>query len=269
MREIVIAPQVEGKGRAFTAVCVATIEADRLWEGGQTATDNMRPVWAMFATSEAELRPFMANLKTGRKAQFIKGEGYYTKKQERLEILRSAGYQIAWQREPEGSIATIFLPELFQLDPGMVDTKEAKFVLLPAKDWAPSQKIDPTPIVTHTRKLQVPLTDDQVAALAPIAFLFCSYLDKRTRRPLYSDGRFFMQLMLACLAKGLASWPVDESYRWRHDRDKFGYNPSHRFQQDTVSANVEQGIVFHATHEQIDEILSEQVTLFFALTGDR
>jgi hypothetical protein len=275
MRDIVIAPQEQGKGRSFAAVCVATIEADRLWEGGLTATDNMRPVWAQFATSEQELRPFMANLKGGRKAQFIKGAGYYQKKHERLELLKSAGYQVTWQREAEGSIATVFLPELFQLDPGMVDTKDARFIVLPTKGWAASQKIDPQPIVQHTRKMLVdvvggviPLTADQLAALVPMAFLFCSYLDRRTRRPLYSDGRFFMQLMMACLSKGHASWPCDDSYRWRHEKT-FGRHPGLHFTQDTADAPMDEAIAFHATHEEIDELLSEQVTLFYHLTGGR
>ena len=280
MRDIVIAPPEQGKGRSFHAVCVSTIEADCLWEGGQTATDNIRPVWATFASSDAELRPFMANLKGGRKAQFIKGSGYYSRKQERLEILRSAGYQVTWQREAEGSLATIFLPELFQLDPGMVDTKEAKFIVLPSHDWAASQKIDVKPIVQHARKLLGPNkppvdrysrgttlpTDDELARMVPLAFLFCAYLDRRTRRPLYSDGRFFMQLMLACMAQGNATWPTEETYG--HE-DRFGRHKTFRFRQDTSEvAQVAEGVAFRASHEQIDAILSEQVTLFFKLTGD-
>jgi hypothetical protein len=268
MRDIVIAPQTEGKGRSFAAVCVGTIEADSLWDGGQTATENMRPVWALFAGSDAELRPFMANLRTGRKAQFIKGTGYYGKKQERLETLRSAGYQIAWQREAEGSLATMYLPEIFQIDPGMVDTREVRFIVLPSVDWAPAQIIDPGPIVQHARKLGGPLGSEEIAALVPLAFLFCAYLDRRTRRPIYSDGRFHMQLLLACLTQGLASWPTDDSYRWRPDREKFGRHSHFQFRQTTTeAARVGEGLAFHATHEQVDTILAEQVQQFFAVIG--
>ena len=42
------------KTRQFQAELLAYVQGDTLWEGGKAATDNIRPVWAMFAGSEQE-----------------------------------------------------------------------------------------------------------------------------------------------------------------------------------------------------------------------
>jgi hypothetical protein len=270
MREVYITPQTEGKGRTFQAVCLASVEADALWDGGQTNTDDMRPVWAMFANSEQELRPFMMNLKSGRKCSIVKGQ-QYRRKDERMEMLRSAGYTTTWQREAEGSIATSFLPDLFHMDPGMVDVKGGTFVLLPTQEWVNAQQIELGPLVQHAREF-VPtmpyekspaLTDDQLAELVPTSFLFAAYLDRRTRCPLLADGRFYLQLMLACLKEGLASFPNGNSYQ----SHEFGVHGSFRFTTiGTEDVGFAKAIAFSASHSEIERVLAEQVASFFKAT---
>jgi hypothetical protein len=270
MHEVYIAPAKEGKGRTFRAICLATVEADSLWEGGQTATDDVRPVWAMFTNSEQELRPFMVNLTRGRKAASFSGERWGRRKATCLEVLRSSHVITSWQREPEGAIATVIMPDLFQLDPGMVDTKGAAFVLLPPVEWGAAQHIDVKPLVRHTKRLlpkrvrtgDDALTDDALAALVPEAFLFATYLDRRTRCPLVSDGRFYLQLLIACLDAGIASWPNAESYHYRDH--PFGFNPKLGFHtQGTEDVGLTKGIAFLADHPTIERVLAEQVTTFF------
>lgn len=274
IREATIAPQTEGKGRTFTAMCLASVEADLLWEGGQTDTDDQRPVWAMFAGSEQELRPFMVNLKQGRKCEMPKGSYHYRRKNERMNILRSAGYTITWQREVEGSMATIYLPDLFLLDPGMVDPAGAAFVLLPTVEWANAQRIEVGPIVRHVQPM-IPLTyekapalsEDELAALVPTSFLFAAYLDRRTRCPLLSDGRFYMQLLIACLKEGLASF--ESGSRHYYDR-QFGVHSFFGFTTiGTDDLGFSRGIAFKADHNAIERVLAEQVAIFFNLTGGR
>lgn len=263
MKNVVIVHQNEGKGRAFHALCLAAIEADTLWDGGQTSTDTMRPVWAMFAGSEQELRPFMANVTTGRKVM-IQGS---SRKEERMEFLRSAGYRVAWQREAEGSIATVFLPEIFELDPGMVDVKGAAFVVLPTESLLRSQRIETTrAIVQHALKFKPPVTPEKLEALVPMAFLFCAYLDRRTRCPILSDERFYLQFMLACLHTGLASWPGDDSYRWRDETQNWGRHGKRLVQHWTEKVGIGDGIAFHADHAQIEELLASQTTRFFQVS---
>ena len=251
-----------GKGRAFSALLLGSVEADNLWQGGLADTDNQRPVWAMFAGTEQELRPFCANLITGRKISIGERSYYGRKSGEKMEFLKSTKYQVAWQREAEGSVLTVFLPELFQMDPGMVDPKVASFVCLPSRDWITTQAINLEPILEHLEKID--LHGQTVASLfgfIPLAYLFAAYLDRRTRCPLVSDGRFYMQLMLACLHEGLAAWPSTGNHYYR---DKpWGENPTLGFHQQTEGIEMSRGIAFQANHAEIERVLSEQTEIFF------
>lgn len=267
MRDVRIEPKEGGKGRTFAATCLATVEADSLWEGGMSSTDDVRPVWAMFAAGEQELRPFMANLVQGRKVLLGEQRQSYRKKEDRMEFLRSAGYQVTWQREAEGAVVTVFLPDLFRLDPGMVDPKGATFVLLPPTSWSEHQGIDAEPIVNHVLSLDMcPLDKEALTALVPLSFLFSTYLDRRTRCPLVSDGRFYLQVLLASLRAGLASWSISDAASYR--QLEFGQHSHFRFlEADTASVGLNRGVAFQATHEAIGEMLAEEVKVFFEATG--
>lgn len=265
MREVQILPQTEGKGRTFKALLLASVEADLLWTGGQTVSDNLRPVWAMFAGSEQELRAFTANLLSGRKAIFPKRNGWGRKKEDQLEILRSAGYQTFWQREAEGSIVTLYLSDLFQMDPGMVDPEGIRFVLLPTQEWAQAQKFDVAPVVRHAKKVGYDLTTEQLVSLAPVAYLFCAYLDRRTRCPLVSDGRFYLQLLLACLQKELASFSTKADSYYHQDK-VFGQHQNLRYHEfGTTEVGLIPGLVFRSTHEKLEKLLAEEVSIFFGI----
>jgi hypothetical protein len=266
MRDLAILPQ-QGKGRTFRASLLASVEADLLWTGGLTVSDNVRPVWAMLAGSDQELRAFMANLTTGRKAAFEKeGRNYGRHKTDQFEILKTAGYDVTWQRELEGAVATIFLPELFQMDPGMVDPEGIRFVLLPSKEWVAGQKIEVKPLIQFVRKAGFLLPPEQLARWAPIAYLFCAYLDRRTRCPIVPDGRFYLQLFLECLKQGLSSFSVQESSYRRPDMP-FGENQDLQYhEQDTDQVGLIPGLAFKASHETFEKILAAQVALFFRVT---
>ena len=280
--EVRIEPKVAGKGRTFCATFLASASADALWNAGATETGDIeRPVFAVFAGSDAELRPFVANLMLGRRGLVSNG---YRRKAKGFEFLKSAGFRYLWQREAEGSIVTVYLPELFLMDPGMVDPKEAKFVLLPSAKWAAQQAIDVAPIVKHARRLPVvktantppteewlrerfeaPLSDDKLASLVPTAYLFAAFLDRRTRAPLLADGRFYMQLMLACLSAGLASWSVTDFSGYRDQ--PWGCHKELRFSEEGVEgAGMLPGIAFKAEHATLEALLAEEIALYFDLT---
>lgn len=266
MRDVVIAPADEGKGRTFRATLLASVEADLLWPGGLTAGDNIRPVWAMFAGSDQELRAFSANLQMGRKVTFPK-RGYYRSKEDRMEFLKSAGYRMAWQREEEGSLLTVFLPELFQIDPGMVDPIGIKFILLPTQAWHAAQTIeDLGAMIRHVEVLNggspVP---EWVAEWVPTAFLFAAYLDRRTCCPLVADSRFFLQLMLACLRDGVATFTSPAGYHYNRDLG-FGVHSSRQYIEDSISdVGLRPGIAFNADHETFEKLLADEVERFFAI----
>lgn len=264
MRNLVITTSDTKKGRSFSALQIACVEADSLWEGGRTSTDTVRPVWMMLAGSEIELRSFVANLRGGRKAEV--GNGYRSRGKEKVEFLKSVGYQFTWQRMPEGSVVTVFLPDLFRLDPGMVDPKGIQFVVLPTKEYISTQTIDIATAETHSRGLFKLPADIDFTQVVPTAALFCAYLDRRTRCPLLVDSRFYTQLYLACLEKGLASWS-HESYSYCRE---FGQNSRVPFlETDTDKVGLLPGVAFQANHEDFEKVLAEEVKRFFDVTGSR
>jgi len=266
MREVFIEPKAEGKGRTFRAVLLATVVADPLWSGGNTDTPNLRPVWAMFGGSDNELRAFMANLTSGKKALFSNNH-HYRRKEDCLEILKSAKYQVTWQREPEGSLTTIFLPDLFQIDPGMVDPKGIQFILLPTQEWYTSQNIETQPLIKHIAQCRFKLTPQQVIEWAPLAYLFAAYLDRRTRCPLVADGKFYMQLMLSCLNNGLASFSTDSHAYYREEQ--FGVHPSsHYHETDTIEVGLVPGLAFNSDHSTFESLLAKEVSTYFDICGE-
>jgi hypothetical protein len=275
MRELVIQPKDDKKGRSFQATCLAIITANGLFPEANGKT--IRPVWAMFAGSEAELRPFMANLRLGRKAEppipdyRKQGDG------ERVEFLKTVGYYLAWQRETEGSIATIYHPDLFRLDPGMVNPTGLSFVMLVPSDWEDTQEVDRETAVDYVADFQYPITRGNLYELVPTAYLFAAYIDRRTRCPLIADGRFYLQLLCAALHAGHASFPgtnVQYVYTSRHDwghNSKQGFNIAvggHKANnaEGIEALNLRHAISFLAKHTEFEEFLAEQVAIYFSRT---
>lgn len=270
MKDYVIQPREEGKGRSFQATCVAVVTADALFPEAKTdaRTRPVRPVWAMFAGTDSELRAFMTNLRMGRKAQ----EPGYGKKgdSDRLEFLRSVGFLTCWQREPEGCLATIYHPELFRLDPGMVDPTGLRFVLMVPADWSDAQRVDVKAAVRHVQRLYPRADEGLLASLVPTAYLFAAYLDRRTRCPLVADGRFYLQLLVAALDTKLASLP-GANPKYHVDRSEWGHARHHGFDaevgggyRETLDAvGIRHAISFIATHETFDPFLAAQVAIFF------
>ena len=240
---------------------LASVEADLLWSAANS--ENMRPIWAMFAASQQELRAFMANLASGRFAT-VDRNGYRRNKEDRIEFLRTAGYQTIWQREDEGSVATMFLPDLFRMDPGMVDPQGIGFVVLPTQEWHACQRVDTRKLARHLERCDVGVSGEWAAEWGVTAHLFAAYLDRRTRCPLVSDGRFYVQLMAACLRHKFASFAAKNSHSY--DRE-FGVHDSHRYHEiDIESVGLRRGLVFKATHEEFEALLATEVEKFFRLT---
>ena len=158
IEEVVIQPKTEGKGRSFKALRVSSVTADALWEMGKCEKHD-RPVYASFAASEGEIRPFVANLLCGRVAVPLSSANRSYRRnrtaESGYEFMRSAGYKVIYQRHEEGSIATIFLPELLDLDPGMVDPKGIKFVVIPGADYLADEakKMPVQDVVDYARAL--------------------------------------------------------------------------------------------------------------------
>src|SRR5262245_47689445 len=271
MKRYVIQPKQEGKGRSFSATCGALITAYGVFPEGNDGK-TIRPVWALFAGTEAELRSFAANLKSGRKAE-DPSKGGKGGDEARLEFVRKVGFQTYWQREEEGSLVTLYHPELFRLDPGRIDPAGINFVLLVPSDWSATQQVEVSAPVKHVRLLAPHVDEALLSSLVPTAYLFAAYLDRRTRCPLVADGRFYLQLLIAALDKGIASLPGTDVRRVSsYFREDWGRHAHHGFDIEIGESHehlglgtigLQHAISVRAKHAEFEEFLAEQVVLFF------
>ena len=205
--ELVIAPKnSDGKCRAFRALKVSAVMADTLWPMGASDKHD-RPVYATFAASEGEIRPFVANLLCGRPAVPTDNRSYRRRGYDSgYEFMRSVGYKVLWQRHEEGTLATVYLPDLVALDPGMVDPKGIKFVVVPGANYLADEakKMSVDKIVSYVRGLPLvkevntpekdwrghvregweeSLSREALAGMVPLSYLFTLYLSNRSRAP--------------------------------------------------------------------------------------
>lgn len=246
----------KGKGRKFRARLVAAVQAKGLFEADNQ--DPFRPVFALWAGTDGALRPFVANLRAGRKAE---PPGYGTKPEDRVEFVRSAEYEVYWQREEEGSLATFWLPELFRLDPGM-PSEELKFVALVPRGWT-EKNSDPAVAARALEHALPRLRGDpeveRAARLAPYASLFAAYVDRRTRCPILPDPRFHLRLLLACLAADQATEPAE--------LEKWG-RATHGFKAGGLEdCGFALALAFRADREEFEELLKAETRGFMNAAG--
>ena len=227
------APKAVAKTREFRAGLVGYVAANDWWSGGSTGADNIRPVYVTFLAGEGAMRPFLANLRLGRRAliqpyqdQLTYGgrapTGY-------LELLKSAGYQALEQRVtggPQGALlfSTLYLPAVCTLDPGLIDPTGIRFVALTPQAWIRAQQASfsadsaaVAAVAAHVQALGLvgarrpaggsPWTLADLLALVPQAVHTVAYLERRTTRPLVNTVAFSLQLFLAGLEAGLFSLP--------------------------------------------------------------
>jgi hypothetical protein len=256
----VIQPATEGKGRSFRATLISSVESKCLWDGGQT--DATRPIWMMLAGSENELRPFVANLRIGKKAETL-GNGYRRRGAEKLEILKSCKFQCVWQRYPEGCTATLFEPTLFRLDPGMVDPLGVSFCILFDREWVSRVPMEPK-IAQYIVKHFPKVPGDKIEHLMRLAPLFVAYLDRRTRCPLIPDPRFYAQILCGALENGLASLEreADKYYNSYYDKPWGVHSIAHETYRPE-DAGILTSLAMKTDHPTLEEFLAEQVQIYF------
>ncbi len=245
MKELTIEPKTEGKGRSFSATLVACVEARDVVPRGN---DTIRPVFMALAGTDQELRPFVANLRTGKKAEV--STGY--RRGDKYEILKSAGYQCTWQRTPKGTVVTLFAPDLFCLDPGMVDPKGVTFCMLPSRAWL--------------KPLDVPVPKcvpaDRADDVRSLAALFVAYLDRRTRCPLVPDPRFYVNVLAGALDEGLATFSRTDAHRYQH---AWGESSGRYDEEGTEHLGMAPGIFFCTSHETLETFLAAKVREHFGV----
>lgn len=277
-----------GKTRSFSAVYLASIRCDAIWEGGQTDTGLVvRPVYLAVAGSDAALKPFLANLRMGRKAVVHDPKARsWDKSNSYIALLKSIQYGYAVQRHGDSSLVQVYLPEVWQVDPGMTDPEELRFMAATPVWWhsaqmetvgyAASSKIleharhaglHALPTFTaghHHQYASDPFTDDDLLDLVPEAARFIQYLDRRTRRPIINTPAFYLQAYLFAFRSRLASRPVNDRYRriwWQQD---WAVDSFQTFGIDRLG--LRPPVAFKATADQVDEFLAGQVRLYKEVT---
>jgi hypothetical protein len=258
---IVTNPGTE-KSRSFSALLLGHIQADGMLpcEAGKST---IRPVWLSIGTSEDAMRPFLANLRTGRRTESSNARST----DDRFELLKTAGYHFATQRTSAGMVATAYLPELFRVDPGMVDPSGVYFVALASKSWLAEQenslRDEIGPAMRHVTRLVYAKRDAyerrqesagewaermRLRELVPMATLFCTYLDRRTHCPLIPDLAFQLQLTMAMLAS-------ENAFGWN------GYNNQMKHEIDP-GMGYSMPIGCSVRHDVFEELLACQVELY-------
>lgn len=237
MRTLTISSEDSKKGRSFNAELLADVRCNDLAPYGESNQRGVsRPVFAVFGGSDAEMRPFIANVRCGR---VLLDESSPT-----MEFLRSAGFSYAAQRSPAGTTVTVWLHELFRHDPGMVDPSGMKFILMPRASQIVAQP-EHAAAVEHLQRVAPHAEHERVVQYAP---LFVSFVDRRTRAPIIPALAFQAQLLQACIDRGGAGWA---------NTSKGFYAPG------VTDLGYALPLAFSGTHEAFEKLLAEQVQIYF------
>lgn len=225
-QQLVVHSGAQGKGRAFRAVVLAWGAAG-VWDKHEASNDRIRPAFLMIAAHGQEAGPVVANLRMGNPAT-VTGDGVYGKGMV-LETLKSARYAWSSQRvaTPGGqavTVATARIHAAVAIDPGPVQPgEEVRFLIVP-----PRARLDeelarmPADDMRRFGRSLVPEalakpkydwvqpdvkeSDDVWRYMPAMALWFCAMLDRRVAVPVLPDPLFQVQLYLAALREGIASW---------------------------------------------------------------
>ncbi len=167
-------------GRCFSAQLLGNLlyrNSDR--------TSPAAPAWIAFLASDAELRPFVANVQAGK--EFQGGS------RDTFALPKASGYRWLWQKLPTATAAVAYRPDLFHLDPTGPLPSLVNFILAPDATWLDQQARD---LLPH---LPDPSIDPRDAARAA---LLAAFLDRRSPVPILRDLRFHLRLYHAALENG-------------------------------------------------------------------
>lgn len=192
----------ESKGRSFEFELLGYAVCDRLQP---MSNNNQRPFFAVLAMSDAVVGPVRANILTGR--PFGAQDRYIRKRKgEWFEFLKSQRWAWEPQKVAEGTLVTIYRPDLMTPDPGFVDPDMITFGVLVDHAWVAASESH-NPLTPEQRAHLAELRDwlCGLPAIEPDEFLkhvplICAYLDRRTRVPLVQD-RVFQVMLCGQLVK--------------------------------------------------------------------
>lgn len=243
-------PGGTGKGRTFRVSLLGFVTADGYHGNGSNRA--YRPVYLSIAESDAQVRAFVANLRTGRPADVRDAAGNQLPKQ--LETPRGLGLRWHFKKmeKPAGvTVATGYLPDLFDLDPGILQ-EDIRFLFAPPRWWVDHQADALVAAADFSTLARYGQTGG--AREAALASLFVAFLDKRSPLPIVPDPLFHRRLYVA--AQGL-TWFMhpDGSKDWSPRMFRF---PA------TAADGLELVAGVKVSHEQFENLLRHETSRYFA-----
>ena len=214
------------KSRRFSVTGLGFLTVDGLWELGRSQK-TQRPVWIAYAGPVEACRAFTANFRAGRKAT---GESWRP-----LEIPKKSPHRWVDQRRGETQVTVAYIPELFDLDPGL-PPDDITFLFAPPTWWLDEQA--------------AALADDFGDAARDVAraALFVAFVDRRSPLPLVQDLRFHLQLYTAALEEDWTQAPNEQP----------GYQ-AHRL----GLCGLDEPLLCRVDHPTFQDFLTEQTNAYF------
>ncbi|MCP4870581.1 MAG: hypothetical protein GY898_17900, partial [Proteobacteria bacterium] len=214
------------KSRRFSVTGLGFLTADWLWELGHSEK-TQRPVWIAYAGPVEACRAFTANFRGGRKAG---GESWRP-----LEIPKKSPHRWVHQRRGETQVTVAYIPELFDLDPGL-PPDDITFLFAPPTWWLDEQA--------------AVLADDfgdQARDVARAA-LFVAFVDRRSPLPLVQDLRFHLQLYTAALEE---DWTLSPEFRGAFQAERLG------------PCGLDEPLLCRVGHPTFQDFLTDQTNAYF------
>ena len=234
---LTIAPAKGRKGRTFRAHLFNYLTANSLWDCG--AVDKARrPVYLAYAATDQEARAFTANLRTGRRAivRNVHGGTDGT-----IEVLKTSGHRFVFERRSGTTIVPAFLPELFELDPGLLGER-VSFVWAPPTWWVEREVASPA---------LAPFPEAERRELV-LAGHFAAFLDRRTPLPILSDPVFHRRLYRAARAQP-----------WFVEPDGSPRNRGRLFVYPDELVGLELAALVDVDHAAFEDFLRRETTTYY------
>lgn len=244
------------KTRSFQVTLLGWIRCDRLV--GASDKGSHRPAWFTYAGPEQEARAFTANVLGGHTfASFGHTPTRWS--------ITKKGYTHHSRKVAGGLITTVYQPDLFRADPGMVDSL-VRFILVQPRSWFEQQKkkhdadflARARDFVARTGlrfdnyvRYPLPSVEEDLENLLPEAMLFLMYLDRRIPYPMIPDPLFALQILVRCFNERLA---VRSQSEYRSSYEEHGFS----------DLGLRPGLCFSADRESFGPLVAEEVLKWHA-----
>lgn len=254
----------KSKGRSFTFSVLGAVQADPWWASGSGGV-NLRPAFLAIGASEGEIRAVVANLRMGKEAQFVGASP--TRRDATLEFLKSHKHSLAFQRLRSGVVATFTAPDIFNVNPGMVEPSGIKFItMVTPKDlevpWDKDAAFATVCKYADQESAKAPYRYDAdvfwFKRFIPYAPYVIQQLDARSRAPLLADPSFYALLLYFMVREGMAG--VSSADSWESRRVKGIMGSLYAYNMESLGFAPPMGV--RCSHEDFEALLAKAATWF-------